>query len=251
MKPAVHRHASEHERDSVWRALCERQRPALERGMCREFQDGLRAIAIDPTRMPRHEELSKRLHTTCGWRIETVPGLIPADEFFALLRERRFPSPEWIRHPDDLEYTPEPDAFHDLFGHVPQLCSPQFTHVLDALADSARCASRAELDAIERVYWFTIEFGLVREDDGVRAIGAGLASSIAELDRALHASGIERRRFVASAARITPFFTDRPQELYLVADSLHELGRELGLAVVKTHEDRDDVTISAHERKSA
>ena len=223
MQPARHRQASDRDRDSVWRTLCERQRPAVLRGMCREFLEGANVLALDPARMPRHDELSRRLHDACGWRIATVPGLIPVDEFFALLRERRFPSPEWIRHPLDLEYTPEPDAFHDLFGHVPQLCSPAFTRVLEALADSARGAARAELDAIERVYWFTIEFGLVHENDGVRALGAGLASSIAELDRALHASDVERRNFIASEARNTPFFTDRPQELYLVADSLGSL----------------------------
>lgn len=230
MQPARHRQASERERDSVWRALCERQRPAVLRGMCREFLDGADVLALDDARMPRHAELSRKLHDACGWRIETVPGLIPVDEFFALLRARRFPSPMWIRHPDDLEYTPEPDAFHDLFGHVPQLCSPTFSRVLEALADAARGASRAQLDAIERVYWFTIEFGLVRENGGVRALGAGLASSIAELDRALHAENVERRAFVAEDARATPFFTDRPQELYWVADSLGELARVLATA---------------------
>jgi phenylalanine-4-hydroxylase len=223
----THRRASRTEQDAVWRALCERQRPALERGMCRAFLDGAHAIQLDPTRMPSHRELSLRLHDACGWRIETVPGLIPAEDFFALLRERRFPSPEFIRHPDDLEYTPEPDAFHDLFGHVPQLASPAYTRVLAALADAARGATSAEIEAIERVYWFTIEFGLVRDGDAVRALGAGLASSIAELERALHANDVERRPLVLDEARRTPFFNDRPQELYLVTGSLDALGLEL------------------------
>jgi phenylalanine-4-hydroxylase len=226
MNPSLRR-ARRSEQDAVWHALCERQRPALERGMCREFLDGARAIQLDPARMPSHRELSLRLFDVCGWRIETVPGLIPAEDFFALLRERRFPSPEWIRHPDDLEYTPEPDAFHDLFGHVPQLASPACTRVLEALAQAARGATSEQLAAIERVYWFTIEFGLVHENGVPSALGAGLASSIAELDRALHARGIERRPFVLSEACATPFFTDRPQELYLVTDSLDALGAQL------------------------
>lgn len=226
MNPSLRR-ASHNEQDAVWRALCERQRPALERGMCSAFLDGARAIQLDPARMPSHRELSTRLFDACGWRIETVPGLIPAEDFFALLRERRFPSPEWIRHPDDLEYTPEPDAFHDLFGHVPQLASPACARVLDALAEAARDATTEEIAAIERVYWFTIEFGLVREEGSVRGLGAGLASSIAELDRALHADGIERRPLALSEARQTPFFTDRPQEMYLVTGSLATLGLEL------------------------
>lgn len=220
--------ATDAQRDAVWRALFERQQPAVERGMCSEFRRGLALAGLTAERMPRHGELSTRLFDLCGWRIETVHGLIPAANFFALLRDRRFPSPDWIRHHDDLEYTPEPDAFHDLFGHVPQLASPAFTNVLERLADAARSADPAEVLAIERVYWFTIEFGLVREHGEVRALGAGLASSIAELDRALHASAVERRAFRLNEARMTSFETDRPQEIYLVADSLDALRTELG-----------------------
>jgi phenylalanine-4-hydroxylase len=240
-----HRRAKRSQRDAVWRTLCARQEPALERGMCSVFLAGAHAIRLDRARLPRHAELSRRLHDLCGWRIETVPGLIPAADFFALLRERRFPSPDWIRHPDDLEYTPEPDAFHDLFGHVPQLASPEIARVLEELADAARGASDGEIAAIERVYWFTIEFGLVQDAcglrvpdgvrapdglramDGVRAIGAGLASSIAELERALHAPSIARREFVLREAAAMPFVTDRPQELYLVTRDLDALAAEM------------------------
>jgi phenylalanine-4-hydroxylase len=222
MKPVL-RHASPAQRDEVWRILCERQRPLVERGMCRDFLEGARALQLDPARLPRHRDLSRRLQRAIGWRIETVPGLIPAADFFALLRERRFPSPEWIRHPSDLEYTPEPDAFHDLFGHIPQLGSPVCRRILEALAHAARNATRGELTAIERVYWYTIEFGLVREGDSLRALGAGLASSIAELERALHAPQVARRAFDVHTARNTPFCTDRPQEMYLVTPSLPDL----------------------------
>lgn len=214
-------------RDEVWRRLFERQGPAVQKGMCAEFRRGLVVSGLDPARMPSHEELSRRLLDICGWRIETVPGLIPVREFFTLLRDRRFPSPDWIRHPDDLEYTPEPDAFHDLFGHVPQLASPPFTRVLEHLAYAARTATDAELAGIERVYWYTIEFGLVREKETLKALGAGLASSIAELDRALNGEGIERRRFMVTNARRTAFATDRPQGLYMVADSLDSVAHTL------------------------
>ncbi len=227
MEP-IRRRAARHQRDLVWRTLCERQASALERGMCNAFLDGARALDLDHARLPRHAQLSRRLHELCGWRIESVPGLIPARDFFALLRERRFPSPEWIRHPEDLEYTPEPDAFHDLFGHLPQLASPAITRVLDELAAAARGADAAQLASIERVYWFTIEFGLIEEARGVRALGAGLASSIAELERALHAPAVERRAFVLGDAAATPFVTDRPQELYLVTRDLAVLALELG-----------------------
>ncbi|MBL8863183.1 MAG: hypothetical protein JNK02_14400 [Planctomycetes bacterium] len=227
MHPAPRR-ASRRERDLVWRTLVARQMGAVRRGMAREFLDGLERAGLDPTRMPRHGALSRSLARVCGWRIETVPGLIPARDFFALLRDRRFPAPDWIRHPRDLEYTPEPDAFHDLFGHVPQLASASYVRVLEALAARAHGASDAELVRIERAYWFTIEFGLVRQDGDLRAMGAGLASSIAELERALHAGGVRRRAFSRRDAEREPFQSDRPQELYLVAPSLADLGGLVG-----------------------
>lgn len=224
---AAPRRASARQRDRVWRTLVERQIGAVRAGMAREFLDGLARAGLDPARMPRHAELSDTLANRCGWRIETVPGLIPVRDFFALLRARRFPAPDWIRHPEDLEYTPEPDAFHDLFGHVPQLASPAYTEILERIADAARDADDAQLAEVERVYWFTIEFGLVQQDDGVRAMGAGLASSIAELERALSSARVRRRPFVADEARRLAFESDRPQELYLVAPGFADLAASL------------------------
>jgi len=224
---AAHRRASSSQQDLVWRTLVERQVEAVRAGMAHEFLAGLDRVALDPSRLPRHGALSAKLRALCGWRIETVPGLIPPRDFFALLRDRRFPSPEWIRHPDDLEYTPAPDAFHDLFGHVPQLASEAFVAILARLADAAREASDFELAEIERVYWFTIEFGLVQQGHDVLAIGAGLASSIAELDRALHANSVRRQPFLTHEARRAHFETDRPQSLYMVAPGLKSLENSL------------------------
>ncbi len=224
------RRAPRLDQDLVWRTLVGRQIEAVRRGMGTDFLLGLDRAGLDPTRMPSHRSLSKHLHALCGWRIETVPGLIPVRDFFALIRDHRFPSPEWIRHPDDLEYTPAPDAFHDLFGHVPQLASPAFAEVLAQLADSAKDADDARLDELERVYWFTIEFGLVRESDGVRAMGAGLASSIAELERALRAPDVRRRPFDVHAAALEHFETDRPQEVYFVVPLLADLAGSIASA---------------------
>lgn len=222
-----HHRAPARLQNEVWRRLCERQSPALAGAMCREFLAGFARIDLDPSRMPRHAALSRRLSDACGWTIETVPGLIPARDFFALLRERRFPSPQWIRHPDDLEYTPEPDLFHDVFGHLPQLCAPALCGAIEALAERARTASSLELDELERVYWFTIEFGLVREGGSERALGAGLASSISELTRALCDPEVDRRAFTFEAARRTSFDPTRPQPVYLIASSIESLPAEL------------------------
>jgi phenylalanine-4-hydroxylase len=205
------------ERDLVWRELWRRQRPRLEGRMHGAFIDGLRRSGLDGDRMPRHAELSRRLHGVCGWRIETVPGLIPARDFFALLRDRRFPSPDWIRGRDELA----------LFGHVPQLCSPVMTDVLELLAERARDADDAELERIERLYWHTIEFGLARERGELRAIGAGLASSVAELERSLTDRAIERPELDPAAVRERDFETQRAQDVYFVAGSLEELRRAI------------------------
>ena len=216
--------ATTSQRNAVWSSLCRAQIPALERGLCRDFVDGAARAGLDPTRAPRLAQLSARLHNTCGWRIELVDGLIPAAEVFALLRERRFPAPDWLRHPNDLEYTPEPDMFHDVFGHVPQLAAPRIAACIDAIADRAAPRHDGQDDervvAAERLYWFTIEFGLVREGDTIRAWGAGLASSIAELDRALHAPDVTRSPFDADLAVSTPFTFDEQQTSYAVASSI-------------------------------
>jgi len=226
--PIPPRATTRREADRVWRALFRRQLARLPGRMCAAFLDGFRAAALEPDRLPRHADLSRRLADRCGWRIETVPGLIPVRDFFALLRERRFPSPVWIRGASSLGYTPEPDAFHDLFGHVPQLAEPRFAGLLESLAARAEGAGERELAELERVYWFTIEFGLVRDDGaGVRAMGAGLASSLLELDRALVSREVRRLPFELVDARTRGFETDRPQETYLVAPSLGELARSL------------------------
>ena len=217
--------ASRAQRHLVWRTLFVRQRPRLERAMCPEFLDGLRRSGLDETGAPDHRSLSRKLFDRCGWRIETVPGLIPVADFFALLRERRFPATDWLRHADNLEYTPEPDAFHDLFGHVPQLFVRELTDFADDLAERARGATREELTELERLYWFTIEFGLVRERDRLRAYGAGLASSIDEPSRARLSPEVRRVRLSPELARENGFDPQQEQDMYAVADSLGQLRR--------------------------
>jgi phenylalanine-4-hydroxylase len=153
--------------------------------------------------------------------------LIPVPDFFALLRDRRFPSPEWIRHPDDLEYTPEPDLFHDVFGHVPQLVTPSLVEIIETLAELSRHADEPQLAEIERVYWYTVEFGLVHDGGAVRALGAGLASSVAELRRSLESSDVIRRPFDVATARGLAFDHEHPQPTYFVARSVATLPEEI------------------------
>lgn len=212
--------ASRAQRHLVWRTLFVRQRPRLARAMCPEFLDGLRKSGLDETCAPDHRTLSRKLFDRCGWRIQTVPGLIPVTDFFASLRERRFPATAWLRHPENLEYTPEPDAFHDLFGHVPQLFVPAVSGFAEALAERARTADREELVRLERLYWFTIEFGLVEGKDSLRAYGAGLASSIRELVRARRCERVQREPLTLDLVRSRDFDSQNEQDVYAVVKDL-------------------------------
>lgn len=228
MMQTPRKRSSSEQQDAVWRTLFQKQEPALHSDMCSVFLEGFRRAGLNPERMPRHRELSYKLYDRIGWRIETVPGLIPAADFFTLLRDRRFPSPEWIRHPDDLTYTPEPDLFHDVFGHVPQLAAPEIEAVIESMADTAAGASPQKIEELGRVYWFTAEFGLVKTPAaGLKGWGAGLASSIAELHRALKDPQVIRRPLVVSGAAATPFETDHQQPVYMVASSLTELSARI------------------------
>ncbi|MFT7542302.1 MAG: phenylalanine-4-hydroxylase, partial [Gammaproteobacteria bacterium] len=141
----------------------------------------------------------------------------------ALLGDRRFPAPLWIRGYGNLEYTPEADAFHDLFGHIPQLLRPEFCVLLESLSDQAAAANDETMLRIERLYWFSFEFGLTLENGELRAIGAGLASSVGELERSLHSDRVERLAFTRDRACSTPFSANEQQALYLVAESTESL----------------------------
>ncbi len=136
----------------------------------------------EPDRIPRFEQLNERLLKATGWEVVAVPGLIPEEAFFTLLANRRFPVTDWIRKPEEFDYVVEPDVFHDLFGHVPLLFNPMFADYMQAYGAGGLKASR--LDACERLarlYWYTVEFGLINTKEGLRAYGAGILSSTGEL----------------------------------------------------------------------
>jgi len=165
----------------LYRRLYERQAAQLPGLACQEFIEAVAHLGA-PDRIPRFDELSERLMRATGWQVVAVPGLIPEEAFFKLLFERRFPVTEWIREPEEFDYVVEPDVFHDLFGHVPLLFNPVFADYMQAYGAGGLKASR--LDACEllaRLYWYTVEFGLIATPEGLRAYGAGILSSAGEL----------------------------------------------------------------------
>jgi phenylalanine-4-hydroxylase len=177
--------------------------------------------------IPVFEMISKKLRKATGWEIVAVPGLIPDDAFFTHLANRRFPVTVWLRKPEELDYIVEPDVFHDFFGHVPLLFERVYADHLYEYGKGGLKAMR--LDAVKflaRLYWFTIEFGLVKTGKGVRAYGAGLMSSGGELAYSVEDPRPKRLPFDLERIMRTEYLIDRYQDSYFVIDSFEHLMRE-------------------------
>ena len=211
------------EQHAVWGLLYERRMRELEATGSRVFLEGAAAIGLRPDRVPDLAEVNGRLAARTGWAAVPVTGFIPAGSFFRCLSERRFPTTVIVRPREQLEYLPEPDIFHDVFGHVPLHADPSFA---DFLAEFGRVAtlarSDAETEAMARLFWFTVEFGLVREGGGTRVYGSGLISSAADAANALGPS-CDRRPFSLDAVLAQPFEIDRLQDVLFVVDSFDQL----------------------------
>jgi phenylalanine-4-hydroxylase len=217
-------HAQYTEADhQTYRRLYERQLQQLPGLACEEFIAAVQQIGI-PDRIPRFDTISERLISATGWQIVGVPGLIPEEAFFALLAERKFPVTDWIRKPEEFDYIVEPDIFHDLFGHVPLLFNRTFADYMQAYGAGGWKASR--LDACEllsRLYWYTVEFGLIQTPQGLRAYGAGILSSASELRHSVQASPPRRVAFDLPRIMRSRYRIDSFQATYFVIDSFKQL----------------------------
>ena len=211
------------EQHAAWAALYARRMPALQTTASSVFLRGADAIGLGKERIPDLALLNRRLVARTGWSAMPVSGFLPAGDFFDCLAQRRFPTTVEIRPVERLDYTPEPDIFHDVFGHVPLHADPVFAEFLQRFGQLAAAAT--DPDATERLarfFWFTVEFGLVREAGEVKLFGSGLISSTAE---ALHALSpeCERRPFVLEQVLDTTFQIDRLQPVLYVVDGFEEL----------------------------
>jgi len=185
--------AAEH---AVWKTLFERQTRLLPGRACDEFVQGMKALPIEADRIPDFRRLSEVLMKATGWQVVAVPGLVPDEVFFEHLANRRFPSGHFIRRADELDYLEEPDVFHDVFGHVPMLMNPIIADFIQAYGQGGLKAQRlGSLAQLARVYWYTVEFGLLQQQDGLRIYGAGIASSYAESLFAIDDASPNRVRF--------------------------------------------------------
>jgi phenylalanine-4-hydroxylase len=207
----------------TYRRLYARQLLQLPGLACEDFIRAVGKLGA-PERIPRFDDISERLRKATGWEIVGVPGLIPEEAFFALLAERRFPVTDWIRKPEEFDYVVEPDVFHDLFGHVPLLFDPVFADYMQAYGAGGLKASR--LDAcplLARLYWYTVEFGLIDTPDGLRAYGAGILSSAGELRYAVTDPKPQRVGFDLQRLMRTLYRIDTYQATYFVIDSFKQL----------------------------
>jgi phenylalanine-4-hydroxylase len=213
--------ADEH---AIWRTLYERQAKLLPGRTCNEYLAGMAALPIGAEQIPDFRRLSDILMRRTGWQVVAVPGLVPPEVFFDHLAHRRFPAGQFIRRPDQLDYIEEPDVFHDVFGHVPMLMHPVLADYLQAYGKGGLRAQRlGALEQLSRVYWFTVEFGLVAQDEGLRIYGAGIVSSFAETRFALEDKSPNRLKFELPRVMRTRYRIDDFQESYFVLDSLADL----------------------------
>jgi phenylalanine-4-hydroxylase len=209
---------------AIWRTLFQRQVGLMNEHAAPEFMAGLRLLGVDAHSIPVLEEASERLQRLTGFEVIGVPGLIPEADFFAHLAERRFPVTVWMRRRDELDYLVEPDLFHDFFGHLPMLAHTVFANFIQAYgAIGAHAQSPAALKMLARLYWYTVEFGLVTTSRGLRAYGAGILSSSGETIYATRATGPARIGFDLERVLRTNYLIDSYQKTYFVLNDIEDL----------------------------
>lgn len=213
--------ADEH---AVWDLLYSRQMEVLPGRAAPEFMDGLKALDLGRGGIPEFEAMSDELEALTGWRVVAVPGLVPDEVFFDHLANRRFPAGQFIRKRNELDYLQEPDVFHDVFGHVPMLTNPVFADYMEAYGKGGlRSLNFAALKNLAALYWYTVEFGLIQTDEGLRIYGAGIVSSKTESIFALEDASPNRIGFDLERLMKTDYRIDDFQQTYFVIESYDQL----------------------------
>ena len=214
---------------AVWAELVRRRRPQLDAHACREYLDGYEIIGLQDDRLPNLYAITGRLNPRTGWSTTPVSGFLPGEAFFEMLAARMFPVTTWLRGRDQLEYIPEPDIFHDVFGHVPMHAHPVFAEFLQHYG--MICAKVKDAEALERLgrlFWYTVEFGLIRQDGEIKVYGSGVISSHRECTNVID-GGCEVRDFSLEEVLATPVKVDEIQKrLFAIKsfDQIYEAVRE-------------------------
>jgi phenylalanine-4-hydroxylase len=210
---------------AIWTELVSRRMPQLEEHACAEYLEGFQQIGLQQSELPNLREVSQRLEPRTGWQSTPVSGFLPADAFFEMLAARRFPTTTWIRSREQMEYTPEPDIFHDVFGHVPMHAHPVFADFLQHYG--AVCASlkdAADLERMGRLFWFTVEFGVIRQNGRIKVYGSGLISSHGECSHVIAQDNrVEIRDFNLDQVLNHPISTSEMQPVLYAVDSFDQI----------------------------
>lgn len=208
----------------IWKTLYERQIKLVQGRACQEYIDGLKHLELNEKQIPQHKDVNTKLKPFNGWQVEKVPAIIGASDFYQLLSQQKFPAASFIRTRKDLDYIQEPDIFHEIFGHCPLLTHKPYADFMHWFGEMATSKSQGkERWILFRLFWFTIEFGLVQTEQGLRAYGGGILSSPNETVYCVESELPERVPFDLLTVLRTPFRIDILQPLYYVIDGMEQL----------------------------
>lgn len=211
------------EENQVWQTLIDRQTPLLQTRACDEYLQGLKLLNLPKDHIPQCPEVSKILYPVTGWSLEPVPALIPSEQFFHLIANKKFPAATFIRRREELDYLKEPDIFHEVFGHCPLLANQALADFTCQYGKLCLSANAEEREMLARLYWFTVEFGLIKTKSGLRAYGGGILSSKSETPYSIDSPIPQRKPFDVIDVFRTPYLIYILQPIYFVIDSFDVL----------------------------
>lgn len=220
--------------NAVWHELVHRQRQVVAHRACDDYLHGLDLLQLPEDRVPQCNEISERLTKATGWSVVPVPALISSNEFFTLISRRQFPAASFVRTKEEIDYLEEPDMFHEIFGHCPMLTNPTYADFMQRYGELALKASDEDRELLARLYWFTVEFGLIQTEKGLRVYGGGILSSKNETIYALESTTPLRKPFSGLEALRTPYRIDILQPIYFVIHSFDELYATLSMNIQDT-----------------
>lgn len=211
------------EENDTWKALYERQIKVVQGRACDEYLDGLKKLSLDSEKIPQIPKVNQKLSYLTGWSVKPVAALISAEAFFTLLANRQFPAATFIRTKEEFNYVTEPDIFHELFGHCPMLTQPVFADFVQEYAKFVLLCDKKDWPLLQRLFWFTVEFGLIHTSKGLRIYGGGILSSIGETAYSIESDLPQRQLFNPLAILRTPYRIDQMQSIYFVIHDYQEL----------------------------
>lgn len=209
--------------NQMWETLYNRQVEIVKGRACQEYIDGITLLGLSPHHVPQLSEMTSSFKRSTGWSVVPVPAMITPEQFFDLLATKKFPAATFIRTPEDLDYLQEPDIFHEFFGHCPMITHQPFADFMEAYGKLALKSNSGNRKYLARLFWFTVEFGLINTEKGLRCYGGGILSSKDETIYAIESEVPLRKPFDLLEVLRTPYRVDQIQGVYFVLDSFDQL----------------------------